>query len=74
MPKGLYIDYIIACCNRPDCIRLGQHMFNTLCDYNLQLSKDIRGELTRIDPYYRDDLIPIFLDYVNTNWDKYNEE
>ena len=68
-----FINYIITCCNRPNTIRLGQHMFNKLHEYNVDLSNSIRGQLATIDPYYNDDNIESFLEYVILNWDKYNE-
>jgi hypothetical protein len=46
-------------------------MFNTLCDYNPNLAKDIRGQLDSIDPYYNDSNVPVFLNYVIQNWSKY---
>jgi hypothetical protein len=68
-----FIDYLIALQTRDSSIRIGQHMFNTLCDYNLQLSRDIRGELNTIDPFYNDKKVPAFLKYIMDNWNKYDK-
>lgn len=67
----LFINYLIALQTRHPSIRIGQHMFNTLCDYNPNLAKDIRGQLDSIDPYYNDSNVPAFLNYVIQNWSKY---
>ena len=66
-----FINYLIALQTRPPSIRIGQHMFNTLCDYNLQLCKDVIEQSDTIDPYYNDSNIPAFLNYVIQNWSKY---
>lgn len=68
-----FINYLIALQTRPPSIRIGQHMFNTLCDYNPNLAKDIRGQLDSIDPYYNDSNVPAFLNYVIQNWTKYDD-
>ena len=67
-----FINYLIAFQTRHPSIRIGQHMFNTLCYYNPNLAKDIRGQLDRIDPYYKDSNVPAFLNYVIQNWSKYD--
>lgn len=67
-----FINYLIALQTRHPQIRIGQHMFNTLCDYNLKLSRDVRGQLDNIDPYYNDKNIPAFLEYIIQNWNKYD--
>jgi hypothetical protein len=68
-----FINYLIALQTRHPDHRIGQHMFNTLCDYNLQLSRDVRGQLDSIDPYYNDSNVPAFLNYIIDNWNKYND-
>jgi hypothetical protein len=65
-----FINYLIALQTRPPSIRIGQHMFNILCDYNLQFCEDVI-ELDTIDPYYNDSNVPAFLSYVIENWSKY---
>jgi hypothetical protein len=66
-----FINYLIALQTRHPSIRIGQHMFNTLCDYSPNLAKDIRGQLNSIDPYYNDSNVSAFLNYVIQNWSKY---
>jgi hypothetical protein len=42
--------------------RLGQAMFNVLDDIEQGLAREIAGE--DIDPYYNDDNIPAFIEYL----------
>jgi len=43
--------------------RQGQAYFNALEEVDSNLAEKVRG--TRLDPFYNDDRIDLFLDYVN---------
>lgn len=47
--------------------RLGQTFFNTLYRLRPDLSERLRGQWD-YDPYYRDDLLPAFLVYIEEHW------
>lgn len=65
-----FINYVIALQTRPSELRIGQHMFNMLCDYNISLANEIRGDNV-LDPFYNDNKVPVFLNYIIDNWNKY---
>lgn len=44
--------------DHPDCIRHGQHIFNSLYNLEPEIANKIRG--TRFDPFYNDEKIPLF--------------
>lgn len=46
--------------------RLGQTYFNVLCELRPDLSERIRT--TDLDPFYRDQIIPEFLNWVGEQW------
>lgn len=46
--------------------RLGQHLFNHLRVTQPKLAENVRA--TGIDPFYRDDLIGAFLEFVSEHW------
>ena len=47
---------------RPKNIRLGQHAFNTLCEFAPGVADRLRA--SDIDPFHRDDLVPAFLSEI----------
>lgn len=67
-----FIEYIIALQTRPSELRIGQHMFNMLCDYNKPLANEIRSD-KMLDPFYNDKKVPAFLHYIIQNWNKYDK-
>lgn len=58
---------------KPSYIRLGQHIWNSLCEDKADLINHICNddEIYKLDPFYVDSRIPAFLVYVQENWDKY---
>lgn len=48
--------------------RLGQTYFNVLHDCNPKLANRIRGGA--VDPFYKDELVPKFIDFVHERWKK----
>jgi len=48
-------------------LRLGQSMFNILCDMDWPLAEEIRG--SDVDPFHSDEKIEAFLDYVKNKWE-----
>lgn len=67
-----FINYLISLESRHPDLRVGQHMFNMLCDHNELLAEEIRGD-SKLDPFYNDDKVPAFLIYVIQNWNKYDK-
>jgi hypothetical protein len=67
-----FINYLIALQTRHSDLRIGQHMFNMLCDYNKLLANEIRGDNV-LDPFYNDKKVPVFLNYIIQNWNKYDK-
>lgn len=67
-----FIDYLMSLESRPLFYRVGQHMFNMLCDHNELLAEEIRGD-SKLDPFYNDNKVPAFLIYVIQNWNKYDK-
>lgn len=47
-------------------LRLGQYLFNLLCECNPDVANQIRGSI--LDPFYNDDVIPDFLEKVDELW------
>lgn len=47
-------------------LRWGQGLFNHLCTVRPELAEKIRG--TELDPFYRDDRVPVFLEFLEKNW------
>ena len=47
-------------------LRLGQAYYNVLFDIDPELAREING--TECDPFYRDDLIPAFLEKLGEKW------
>lgn len=47
--------------------RKGQAYFNTLYFVNPQLADKVRGTL--LDPFYKDDNIRAFMDWLINNWE-----
>ena len=47
--------------------RDGQSAFNTLAYVRPDLTSVVRGSI-HYDPFHRDDLLPAFYEYVETNW------
>jgi hypothetical protein len=68
-----FINYLIALQTRHPDLRMGQHMFNTLVTYNPRLVEDIREQSDALDPFYNDSKVPVFLNYIIQNWNKYND-
>jgi hypothetical protein len=48
--------------------RIGQASFNVLVESRPDLSELIRT--TDLDPFYNDDVLPEFYDWLFVNWDK----
>lgn len=48
--------------------RTGQAYFNALHEVDPVLAKKICA--SKLDPFYRDDRVPAFLDHVYTDWSK----
>jgi hypothetical protein len=67
-----FIDYLIALQTRHSDLRIGQHMFNTLATHNPRLVEDIREQSDVLDPFYNDSKVPVFLNYIIDNWNKYD--
>lgn len=67
-----FINYLIALQTRHPDLRIGQHMFNTLVTYNPKLVDDIREQSDTLDPFYNDNKVPVFLNYIINNWNKYD--
>lgn len=65
-----FIDYLIAIQTRHPDLRVGQHMFNMLYDHNKLLANEIREDGI-LDPFYNDKKVPVFLEYIIQNWNKY---
>jgi hypothetical protein len=65
-----FIDYLIAIQTRHPDLRVGQHMFNMLYDHNKLLANEIREDEI-LDPFYNDKKVPVFLEYIIQNWNKY---
>ena len=66
-----FIDYLIAIQTRHPDLRVGQHMFNMLYDHNKLLANEIREDEI-LDPFYNDKKVPVFLEYIIQNWNKYD--
>lgn len=47
-------------------LRLGQKLFNALCEYHEDVANKIRGSI--LDPFYNDDVITAFLEKVDELW------
>jgi hypothetical protein len=47
-------------------LRLGQKLFNALCEYRCDVADQIRGSI--VDPFNDDDMIPAFLEKVDELW------
>lgn len=47
-------------------IRLGQKLFNALCEYRADIADQIRG--SAVDPFNDDDMVPAFLEKVDELW------
>jgi hypothetical protein len=50
--------------------RVGQLYFNVLYDVKPDLANEARGAL--LDPFHRDDRLPLFLSFVAINWNQTN--
>jgi hypothetical protein len=48
--------------------RDGQLAFNVLYMVYPQLAEMVRGRIDDLDPYYRDENLPRFTDFVKANW------
>lgn len=48
-------------------LRLGQAYFNVLNRHRPDLAERVRGVFT-MDPFYRDNNIPSFLEFLGDNW------
>lgn len=46
--------------------RIGQYLYNRLFGYNPDLANSITA--TEFDPFYNDNRVPAFLEYVRSNW------
>jgi len=46
--------------------RLGQVYYNVLADVRPDLGDEVRG--TSHDPFYKDEVVPAFLDWARFNW------
>ena len=72
-----YVDYLMfvnSCRNHPAYSdqRFGQLLMNVLFDYNQALYWKVSEQgLTQINPFYNDDHIPAFLDFIYENWAEY---
>ena len=51
---------------QPSWSRMGQHAFNTLHEVAPELANKVRA--TDVDPFYRDDRINKFWQFVAENW------
>ena len=52
-------------------LRRGQIHFNVLCDLHPTLAESVRG--SDLDPFYRDDLVPAFLEHIQKAWSPESE-
>ncbi|AEC53172.1 hypothetical protein SCRM01_226 [Synechococcus phage S-CRM01] len=50
-------------------LRYGQAMMNFLCLVCPELDAKITG--TDVDPFYDDNRVPVFLEYLGNHWDNY---
>jgi len=57
--------------NRNKTLRRGQIHFNVLCDLHPTLAESVRG--SDLDPFYRDDLVPAFLEHIQKAWSPESE-
>lgn len=66
-----YTDFVIAGYKRfnaePDW-RLGQSFFNVLREVRPDLAERVRG--TKVDPFYVDDKVTDFLNFVGSRWEE----
>ncbi len=64
-----YKDFKQYCIStKPDHLRFGQHLFNELCNINLDLANEIRG--TALDPFFLDDIILKLEEFLEENWER----
>lgn len=70
-PKVSFAEYLQTvqrhqAANQNKVLRNGQIYFNVLCDIHPSLAESIRAG--DIDPFYRDDLIPAFIEHLSKEW------
>lgn len=68
-----YLNEVVECYDDhyPN-LRWGQVYLNTLQHYQPNMVLKILNDNNELDPYYNDDVIPQFLDYVQSHWGVYD--
>lgn len=64
-----FTQFVTSLWNRPEEMRAGQYAFNQLAQVKPAIAMKVRGSIL-LDPFFNDDKIMAFLNYVEGEWDR----